>query len=70
VIAAAGRAAAAGNVLEGVIEVAIFGGDHREYTVRVGTQRIAVKADALIVFAIGARVELHLLPEHLTVVSG
>jgi iron(III) transport system ATP-binding protein len=70
VIAAAGRAAAAGNVLEGVIEVAIFGGDHREYTVRVGTQRITVKADALIVFAIGARVELHLLPEHLTVVSG
>ena len=36
----------------------------------VKQNRERLKADALIVFAIGARVELHLLPEHLTVVSG
>ena len=67
---AAGSPAAAQNALEGIVEVAVFGGDHREYTVRVGAQRITVKADALTVFAAGAQVALHVLPGQLTVLRG
>ena len=56
------------NVMAGVVESCVFGGDHRQYQVKAGTHLMTVKADARMIFAAGERIFIHLPPADLTAV--
>jgi ABC-type Fe3+/spermidine/putrescine transport system ATPase subunit len=48
------------NVVEGIVAACVFGGDHREYRIALGSCEIIAKADARIVLGNGERIYVRL----------